>query len=91
MLCVLVLGVGTQYGAETVIVDGVLVHHHELSPPLLAFGTLHLILYDGLGRVEVGKLLDEVVEDVVVDLGQTEGAALDLLEDGPVRLEVLDG
>jgi len=91
VLCILVLGVGAQNGAETVVVDLVLVHHHKLTPPLLALNTLHLVLHDGLVRVEVGEVLDEVVVDVVVDFGQAEGAALDLFEDGPVRFEVLDG
>lgn len=91
MLCVLVLGVGSQYGAETVVVDLVLVGHHELAPPLLPLGALHLVLDNGLGRVEVRKVLAKVFVDVVVYLGQAQGAALDLLEDGPVGLEVLDG
>lgn len=91
VLCVLVLGVCSQDGSEAVVVDPVVVDHHELAPALLADGALHLVFYYGLGGIEVWEVLDEVLEDLVVDLGQAEGAALDLLEDGPIRLEVLDG
>lgn len=91
MLCVLVLGVGAQYGAETVVVDLVLVGHHEFAPPLLSLRALHLVLDYGLGGIEFRKVLAEVFVDIVVYFGQAQGAALDLLEDSPVGLEVLDG
>lgn len=91
MLCIFVLGVGSQYSAEAVVVDLVFVGHHEFTPLLLSLGALHFVLDDGLGRVEVRESLTEVFVYVVVYLGQAQGAAPDLLEDGPVGLEVFDG
>lgn len=90
VLGVLLLWVLAQNCAEAVIVDLLLVSHHEVPPALLAPGALHLVFVYGLGGVELGKVLAEVLVDVIVDLGQAKGAGLDLLEDGPVRLEVTD-
>ena len=91
MLCVLLLGARAQHGAEAVVVDLVLVGHHEVTPPLLSLGALHLGLVYRLGRVELGEVLEKVFVDVVVHLGQAKAASLDLFEDGPVGFEVLDG
>lgn len=91
VLCVLFLGIGSQDGTEAVIVDLLVVGHQELAPPLLALGALQLVLYYRLGWIEFGEVFHEVFVDFVVDLGQAQGAALDLLEDGPVGFEVLDG
>lgn len=91
VLCVLVLGVGSQYGTEAIVVDLVLVRHHELAPPLLSLRALHLVLDNGLSRVEFGEVFAEVFVNVVIYLGQAQCAALDFLENGPVGLEVFDG
>lgn len=91
MLCILVLGVSSQYGTEAVVVNLVLVGHHELAPPLLPLGALHLVLDNGLRRVKFGEVFAEVFVNVVIYLGQAQCAALNFLENGPVGLEVLDG
>lgn len=91
VLCVFVLGISSQYGTEAVVVDLVLVGHHELTPPLLSLGALHFVLDDGLGGVELGEVFAEMFVNIVIYLGQAQCAALDFFENGPVGLEVLDG
>lgn len=90
LLCVLLLGARAQHGAEAVVVDPILVCHHKVTPPLLALGALHLSLVYRGGRVKLGEVLEEVLVDLVINLGQAQGAPLDLFENGPVCLEVLD-
>ena len=91
LLAVLELWVGAQDGAKVVVVDLFLVGHHEVAPLLLALLALHLVLVDCLGGVEVGEVALQVLEDVVVHLGEAQVGALDLFEDGPVRLHLDDG
>lgn len=91
MLLVLHLRRRPHDGAKVVVVDALLVGHHELAPPVFARLALELVLVDGRGRVEVGEVLVQVLEDLVVDLGQAQLGAGDFFEDGPVCLEVLDG
>jgi hypothetical protein len=89
-LSVLELGVGAQDSAEAVVGNLLLIGHHKVPPPGLAFLALHLILVDGLGRVEFGEVLLQVLEDLVVEFSEAQCRALDLLEDGPVGLQVLN-
>lgn len=79
MLCVLFLGVGSQYGTEAVVVDLVLVGHHELAPPFFSLRTLHLVLNNGLSRVEFGEVFAEMFVNVVIYLGEAQCAALNFL------------
>lgn len=79
-----------QDGAKVVVVDPLVVGHHEFPPPLLSRLALHLILVDGSGGVEVGEILLQVLVDLIVVLGQPQRRALDFAENGPVRLKVLD-
>ena len=90
VLGVVCLGARTQHGAEVVVLDGLLVLVDEVAPSLLAGLALHLVLVDCSGGIEVGELLLEVLVDLVVLLGEAQGRALDLLEDVPVCLHVLD-
>lgn len=84
------LGARPQNGAEIVIVDRLLIGHHEFPPPLLASLTLHLVLVDRDGGVEVGEILLQMLVDVVIVFGQAQGRALDLGQDRPVCFEMLD-
>lgn len=91
VLVVLDIGAGAQDCAEVVVVDLVLELVDPVAPLLLSGLALHLVLVDGTGRVEVGECLHEGCVDLVVHLGQAQLGALDLLQDGPVCHQVLDG
>lgn len=91
VLIIVLLGVGTDQGAEVEVVDLLLVHGDELAPSLFALLTLHLVLVDGLAHIDLGKVLLEVLVDLVIVLGETELGTLDRLEDLPVRLHLLNG
>jgi len=91
LLAILELGVCPQHGAKVVVVHLLLVLHHELTPPLLALGALHLVLIDRGGGVKLGELLLQVLVDVVVQLGQAEAGPAHFLKDRPVGFHVLDG
>lgn len=78
VLCVFLLWTRAQHGAKAVVVDLFLVCHHEITPPLLSCRALELVLIYGLGGVEFREVLAEVVVDLVVNLGQAEGATLHL-------------
>lgn len=86
---VLRLRVRAHHGAKVVVVHQLLIDHHEVAPPLLALLALHLVLVDGLGRVEVGEVPLEVLVDVIVHPGEAQGRALDTFKDRPVGLQVL--
>lgn len=79
MLFVLKLGVRSHNSSEVVVVNRLLVNHHELPPPVLAALALHLALVDRRGWVEVGEVPLQVLVDLVIVLGQTQQGALDLL------------
>lgn len=81
LLAVLKLGVRAQHGAKVVIVDCLLIRHHEVAPPLLARLALHDVLVDRLGGVELGEVALQVLVDLLVESGQTKRRALDFLED----------
>ena len=89
-LAVLHVGTGAHHGTKVVVVDALLVGHHELAPSLLASLALHLVLINGLGGVELRKILLEVREDVLVELCQTDFGAWNFLKNSPVDLHVLD-
>lgn len=91
LLAVLGLGGGPQQSAKVVVVNLLVVGHHKGAPPLLARLALHLVLVDGLGGVELGEVPLEVLEDVVVHLGQAQLGAGHLFENGPVRRHLLNG
>jgi hypothetical protein len=89
-LCVFCLGTGADHGAKVVVIDLVLIRHHKFAPPLLALGALHYVLVNGGGGVELGEVFLQVLKDVVVQLGQTQGGALYSFEDRPVCLHMLN-
>jgi hypothetical protein len=70
VLAILKLGVGPNDGAIIVVVDLLVVCSDELAPPLFSCLALHLLLIDGGGRVEIGKLLLKVFVDLIVELGE---------------------
>lgn len=90
VLIVLLICAAADDGAEVVVLNRVLVLVDEVAPPLLAGLALHVVFDKRGGRVEVGELLHEMHIDRVVNLGQAQLGALDLLEDRPVCHEVLD-
>jgi hypothetical protein len=90
VLLVLDLGAVANHGTKIVVVDLLLVLHHEVAPPVLSVLALHLVLVNLGGGVELGEGLLKVLHDLVVDLGEAKRRALDALEDGPVGLHVLD-
>lgn len=90
LLCVVCLRASPHHGAEVEVLHLLLVLVDEVAPPLLAGLALHLVLVYGGGCVEVGELLLEVLVDLIVNLGEAQSRALDLFEDVPVRLHVLD-
>lgn len=79
-----------QHSAKVVVIYFVLVHIDKVPPLLLASLALHLILINRTLEVEVGELLVEVLEDLIVELGQAQFRAWELLEDGPVCTHVLN-
>jgi len=89
VLAVLGLCVRAHHGAEVVVLHPRVVFHDEVAPSLLPRLALHLILDNRSCRVPLGEILLEVFVDLVVDLGEAELGAGDLLEDVPVRLHVL--
>jgi hypothetical protein len=90
VLGVFLFWIRAQHGAKAVVVHLFLVCHHEITPPLLSLRALEPILIYGLGGVKFGKVLAEMLVDLIINLGQTESAALHLFQDCPVRLQVLD-
>lgn len=89
ILAVLELGVCPDDGAVVVVIDPLLVGVDELAPSLLALLALHLVLVNCCLWVELGKVLLEVFVDLIVELGEAELGAGDLLEDFPICLDVL--
>lgn len=90
-MTILKLGIGPHYGAKVVVVDLLLICHHEVAPPLLAGLALHFVLVDGGGRVELGEVGLQVLVDLVIHLCETQRRALDFLENSPVCGHVLHG
>lgn len=90
ILPILRLGVHSQHSTEVIIIDLLLIRHHELAPSLFAGFALHLVLVDGLGDVELGEVGLEMLVDLIVNFCQAQLRALDFLEDGPVGGHVLD-
>lgn len=72
VLLILELRTGSQNSSEVIIVNLLVVGHHELPPPLLAGLALHLALIDRRGRVEVRKILLQVLVDIVIVFGQSQ-------------------
>lgn len=91
MLVVLEFRVRSYNRAEIVVFDFLLILVHEVAPLLLALLALHLVLIDGLRRVEVGEFLLEMFVDFVVDLRQAQLGARRLLKNRPVRLQMFHG
>lgn len=83
-LAILRRGVCAQHGAEVVVIHLVLVLVDEVPPLLLASLALHLILVYRRLEVKVRELLVEVFENLVVELGEAQLGARELLEDGPI-------
>lgn len=90
ILIILRLWVVPHHRPKVVIIDRLLVLHHEVPPPLLPRLALHLILVDRLGGVELREGLLQVSVDFLVNFGEAEGRAFDFLENGPVGLHVLN-
>lgn len=61
-----------HHGAKVVVLNLRLVCIDEVPPPFFARLALHLVLVDGGLGVEIGELLFEVFEDLVVHFGQTQ-------------------
>lgn len=71
----------SQHRAKVVVVHLVLVHVDEVSPLLFASLALHLIFVDCSLEIKVRELSVEVLEDIIVKLGQAQFGSWELLED----------
>lgn len=57
-----------QHGPKVIVLHALLVCHHKVPPSLLPFLALHLVLVNGLFRVEFREVFLEVFEDLVIHL-----------------------
>lgn len=90
LLAVFKRWVRSEHGTEVVVLYLLLICVDEVSPPLLAFLTLHFVLVDGCLQVIVGELAFEMIENFIVHLCEPELGARHLFEDCPVGGHVLD-
>lgn len=91
ILLIFDVGAGPEHSSEVEVVDLAIVLVDPVSPFLLARLALHAILVDGLSRVEVREFLHKALIDLVVHLCQPKLRAPNLLENRPVRHQVLHG
>lgn len=72
ILSILPFRIGSDYGAKVVVINLLLICHHELPPPFLARFALHVVFVNCGRRVELGEIFLEVLIYLVVYLSESE-------------------
>ncbi len=73
ILPILPFRVGSYYGAKVVVINLLLICHHELPPPFLAGFALHLVFINCSRRVELGEIFLQMLVYFVIQLSESEG------------------